>query len=231
MGVMLCTVGRHRLNTESAETIARQLSDIFDINLQWGHWRGKGRNMKFVPYGQVIKHPNEVVGILNNWNDENYEADAENPYYVIFLPAPLDSLHIGPEMAALDVRGWPHSAWHYESCFEQPASELEDYIAEDMREFRLLCKDVFERLGAQRVFHFPERGYVGFLEDLADKMGADEYEDYILSGHYLDKALEGNEVWKRRISGVFNVSDFFSGKDKRCRMGGADVYYDDFADL
>lgn len=226
MGVALTTVGRHNLKMDSPEIISRQLCDIFDINLAWGHWEGEDDNLVFVPHGQVIKHPEDVVGCFNNWADEG-----EKPYYVIFLPDPISSLHIGPEMAELDVSGWPHSAWHYESCFDQPASELEDYIAEDMLAFRKTCKDVFGKLGGSRVFHFPERGYVGFLEDLADEISADEFEDYILSGRYLDEALKGGNEWKRELSGVFYVPDFLFGKDKRCRKDGADVYYDDFADL
>lgn len=226
MGVALCTVGRHNLTIDTPVNIARQLCDIFDINLQWGHWKGEDKDLEFVPHGQVIKHPEKDVGILNNWAD-----DGEDPYYVIFLPDPISTLHVGPEMAKMDVSGWPHSEWHYQSCFEQPASELEDYIAEDMLNFRLLCKDVFKRLGAQKVFHFPERGYVGFLEDLADEMKADEYEDYILSGRYLDKAVQGESAGLRGVSHLFYVPDFLSGKDPFIRQDGADVYYDDFADL
>ena len=226
MGIALVTLGRHGLNTKSLETVGRQLSDAFDMNLSWGHFKDEGEDVKFIEEGKVIKYPDKIVAwLVNNTEEYGYVN------YHIFMEGPLYYLSIGREMVEFSVKDWPHSAWHFEYCFGQPITELEDYIVEDMKTFRLLCRDTIRKLGGTRVFHFPERGLSGFLEDAAEEMNGKEFEEYILSGHYLDKALQGGNEWKREASHLFYLPDFLSGKDPFIRQDGADVYYDDFADL
>lgn len=52
MSTCLCTVGHHHLLTDSPEIVARQLSDIFDINFEYGSYEDEPGN----PQGAIIKH-------------------------------------------------------------------------------------------------------------------------------------------------------------------------------
>ena len=71
MGIALVTLGRHGLNTESLETVGRQLSDAFDMNLSWGHFEDEGEDVKFIEEGKIIKYPDKIVAWLVN-NTEEY---------------------------------------------------------------------------------------------------------------------------------------------------------------
>ena len=55
MSVSLETVGRHHLKTDSLESVARQLSDAFDINIRWTFYDYD--NEKEIELGRVVKHP------------------------------------------------------------------------------------------------------------------------------------------------------------------------------
>lgn len=224
MSVCLCIVGRHTLNTDSMESVARQLSDIFDINILWEELRTN----HFVELGRIVKHEDKPFFSLTN-------SEPDEPYMMYELAslheddkvAPFFYMGIYREMVDIDLYGWPYRATDYERCFWEQMPPMGKETAEWMREFRLRCKEVFGKLGSSKCISFTED--TGQLEDSALNLTWDEYERYVLSGDYL-KDVE--ESW-RKYSTVINVSDFISGKNPtRTRCGGfADVFVDDFADL
>lgn len=230
MSTCNCTVGRHNLDTSSLERTARQLSDIFDFNISWGCYDDDG----FVEQGRVMKYPGRPVFMLEDCSDETdpvmfeltcstvNEEESQQPFFY---------MGIYGEMAFIDFHGWPYKDPQFPMCFEKPVAELDGEVAGLLREFRLKCRAVFGKLGAIIVFHFSEGWRAGFLEDEPMNMSADEYEDYILSGKYVDEAEKraGHEL--KSYSAVISISDFLSGKNPQCAPGGADVYMDDFADL
>lgn len=55
MSCQLVTAGRHHLRTDSIEDLARQLSDIFDINIDFGVYEDDP-----VIMGSIIKHEGGV---------------------------------------------------------------------------------------------------------------------------------------------------------------------------
>ena len=221
MSVCLCTVGRHNLNTDSMEGVARQLSDIFDINIITLEWRED----RWVEVGRIVKQENRPFYTLSETDRELlYELDAPHDMDVEEC-TPFCLMAIYREIVDVTMYGWPYRAIAFERCFMNQVSPMGKETAELMREFRLRCKEVFDKLGSSKCISFAED--TGKLDFDALNLSWDEYERYVLSGDYL-KDVE--ESW-RKHSMVINVSDFISGKNPtRCR-GFADVFIDDFADL
>jgi len=135
------------------------------------------------------------------------------------------------EMVTIDFYGWPYKNPQFPICFEKPAAGIDKEIVGLMREFRLKCKTVFGKLGAAKVFNFSEGWLVGFLEDEPMNMSADEFEEYILTGKYIEEAEKRAGHALKSYSAVISISDFLTGKNPFCAQGGADVFMDDFADL
>lgn len=224
------TVGRHNLDTSSLEKTARQLSDLFDLNIRWEKYAGD----EWVEQGLIMKYQDRPLFSLSDASD-----DGEPVFFELLVPDLKEEesmqaffyMGIYREMIQIDFYGWPYKNPQFPGCFEVPVSKLDSDVAELMREFRLKCKAVFGKLGATKVFNFSEGWRAGFLEDEPMNMPADEYEDYILSGKYIDEAEKraGHEL--RSYSSVISISDFLTGKNPSCAQGGADVFMDDFADL
>lgn len=230
MSTCTCTVGRHNLDTSSLERTARQLSDIFDLNIRWGYFYYDHDEEQ----GRIVKHPDRSVYLLDDNSDgvdpvlfqlecfERNEEDRRLPFF---------GMDIYREMIEISFYGWPYKNPQLPNCFENPVTALDSEVAGLLREFRLKCRAVFGKLRAQKVFHFSEGWRAGFLEETPMNMPANEYEDFILSGRYIDEAEEraGHELQSH--SAVISISDFLTGKNPQCAPGGADVYMDDFADL
>ena len=230
MSTCPCTVGRHNLDVSSMERTARQLSDLFDINIRWG-WFGCGCDEE---QGRIVKYLDQPIYMLDDdsggidpvlFNLYCFERDDKN------RRLPFIDMAIHREMVEISFYGWPYKNPQLPRCFENPVTELNQEVACLLREFRLKCKSVFGKLGATKIFHFSEGWYAGFLELVPLSMRADEYENYILSGDYLDYAEEWAGLELKSWSAVINISDFLTGKNPQCAPGGADVYMDDFTDL
>lgn len=230
MSTCTCTVGRHNLDTSSLERTARQLSDLFGINISWGCYYHNHEEEQ----GRIVKYPGRPIYSLDDNSDgvdpvlfqleclKDKEEDRRLPFF---------GMDIYREMAEIDFYGWPYKNPQLPNCFEHPVTELDSEVAGLLKEFRLKCRTVFGMLGAKRVFHFSEGWRAGFLEEAPMNMRADEYEDFILSGRYIDEAEERAGCELRSRSAVISISDFLTGKNPQCAPGGADVYMDDFADL
>ena len=236
MSVSLCTVGQHHLNTDSLEQTARQLSDIFDINIRWGRWRPE--DIDFVEEGRITKHENRPYHELE-------DSSSEHTPVLFQLDVPWDEeeedivhfsyMNIYREIADITIRtddGWPWRAERYEECFWENEPPMSEEVAGWIREFRIKCKEVFGKLGCTKIFCFADSYSVtGFLEETCLNMLWSEYEDYILSGRYLDDIEEPVEYNWKEDSMIVNVSAFLSGKDPTRCKGSADVFMDDFADI
>lgn len=233
MSVSLETVGRHHLKTDSLESVARQLSDAFDINIRWTFYDYD--NEKEIELGRVVKHPERPFHELEQWEDKDnrllYQLDAssdkeeERRTHFFYM-------NIYREMIDISLLGWPYRASHYGRCFWEQEPPMDKETAANMQEFRRTCKEVFGKLGIDKIFCFGG-GYsiCGLLEEDAMYMTGDEYEDYILSGRYLDDIEEKEGGHWKEDSMIIYVSDFISGKNPARTHGSADVYIDDFADL
>jgi hypothetical protein len=230
MSVSLCTVGHHHLKTDNVEIVARQLSEVFDINIFWGYWDHEADN--FIEQGRITKHEDRPYHELQDNSDEIdpvlYQLDcpddddesALNHFFFI-------SVH--REMIDIAMCDWPYRSSDYERCFWESEPPMDEEAKESMRHFRLNCKEVFGKLGIERIFCFGDSySGTGFLEEDCLNLPGAEYEDYILSGRYLDDVEE--KSWKEH-SMIVNVSDFISGKNPTRCLDYADVFVDDFADL
>ena len=233
MSVSLETVGHHHMNTDSLESVARQLSDAFDINIRClSH---NCETMDTVELGRVVKHPERPFHILDKWPDEegrilyqldspHDEAEGERTHFFY--------MDIYREMINISLLGWPHRSSHYERCFRENEPPMSEETAGYLKEFRVTCKEVFAKLDIHKVYCFGG-GYsiCGLLDEDAMYMTGDEYDDYVLSGLYLDdiEKKEGGH-WKDH-SMIIYVSDFISGKNTTRCKDGADVFIDDFSDI
>lgn len=231
MSVSLCTIGHHHLQTDNLETVARQLSDIYDINVRCVKWDGED----YIELGRFTKHEERPFHELED-NSRRSEpvlyqldvADSESEERI----NPFFYMSIYKEIVDISICGWPYRSSDYERCFWENEPLMDDKTSGFMRDFRLKCKAVFSKLGIDRIFCFGDSySATGFLMENHLSMGWDEFEDYVLSGRYLDDTenLETNH-WKD-ISMIISVSDFLSGKNPTRCQGGADIFVDDFADL
>ena len=230
MSVSLDTVGHHHMRTDSIEIVAQQLSDIFDINVLIEYFDGD----KFIEIGRVVKHEGRPFHSLEDYSGEDYPVqyqldassdDAEGEKTHFFY------MQIYREMINICLYGWPNKAFQYESYFfkDEP---IREEVKEWMREFRLTCKEVFGKLGINKIFCFGG-GYdnLAHLDDEAMNMSGSEYEEYVLSGQCAVDAEKRTGEKERKYYTVVNVSDFISGKSRTYAKGYMDVFIDDFADL
>lgn len=231
MSVSLCTIGHHHLKTDDAAIVARQLSDIFDINIKWGYW-GKD---DFVEQGRITKHEACIYHELQDESGEEFPV-----LYQLDVPRDVAEenrvqfwyMSIYKDIIDISISGWPYRAADYERCFLDREPPMEGQTVTLLRNFRMQCKTVFGKLGISKVFCFGN-GYsvTGFIEETRLGMDWEDFEDYILSGRYLDDTEGGDEYHWKVNSMVVCVSDFLSGKKTTRCHGGADIFVDDFADL
>lgn len=66
MSTCLCTVGHHNLITDSPEIVARQLSDIYDINIEYGSYDDEFGNSQ----GSIVKHEGAPLYMVWGSTDE-----------------------------------------------------------------------------------------------------------------------------------------------------------------
>ena len=231
MSVSLCTIGHHHLDTESVEKVASQLSDIFDINILWGYWEGND----FVEQGRITKHDDRPYHELHERSGRDFPVlyqldvswdDEEEPELQFFY------MSIYKEIVDISFIGWPYRESDYDRCFWEDEPEMDEQTAVLLRSFRLRCKDVFGKLGCSTIYCFGG-GYssTGFLEETRLGMAWDEFEEYIISGRYLDDTEEQEVYHWKENSMIIYVSDFLSGKNPTRCKGSADIFIDDFADL
>lgn len=225
-------------NANSIESVARQLSDIYNANIEWGF---TDEDYNYTTKGRVIKHSDDPCFILEEY------ADEKEPCFQLigFIDEAnkVDSLEIHREIVMMEFEGWPHQFFNYVYCFDADEPPMDQEDAELLRDFRIRCRNAFAKLGVKKIFGFCERGGAGFLENAPMDMKGEEFEDYILSGRYLDDAerIEGEEF--KSFSKIINVPDFVTGKnptrvirpivgnDPTLVKNGADVFVDDFSDL
>ena len=230
MSVSLDTVGRHHMRTDNIEIVAQQLSDIFDINVLIEYFDGD----KFIETGRVVKHEDRPFHRLEDYSGEDYPVEYEldaacgddeiekNHFFY---------MQIYREMINICIHGWPYKAIHYESCFFEDEPVRKE-VKEWMRVFRLTCKEVFGKLGVNKIFCFGG-GYdnLTHLDDEAMNMSGEDYEEYVLSGKCAVDAEKRTGENECKYYTVVNVSDFISGKSRTYAKGYMDVFIDDFADL
>ena len=230
MSVSLEIVGRHHLCTDNVEIVAQQLSDIFDVNICVVYFDGDN----FIETGHVIIHEDRPSLNLEDYSSKDYPVkyeldaacgDEEGEKNHFFY------MQIYREMINISLYGWPYSAWQYESCFYEDEPMTEE-IRECMQEFRLTCKDVFGKLGINKVFCFGG-GYdsLSYLDDGAMNMSGAEYEAYVLSGQCAVDAEKRTGRKEKQNYTIINVSDYLSSKNLNHAKGYMDVFIDDFADL
>lgn len=219
------------MNTDNVESVARQLSDIYDINILWGA-RGEEN---FVEQGSITKHPNRPFHELQDSSydefailyqlDMNWD-DAEDNHLGFFY------MNIYKDIVEISFMGWPYRSSDYERCFWVQEPPMDEQTIDKMRDFRMLCKSVFGKLDISKIFCFGDSYSVtGFIEETKLGMDWDEFEVYILSGRYLDDTENQEEYHWKDNSMLIYVSDFLTGKNpKRCQ-GSADIFVDDFDDL
>lgn len=239
MGTYLISVGHHKLkDIDNIENVARQLSDIYDVNIEWGF---NDEEFNYTARGRVTKHPGEPYFLLEEYFDET------KPCFQLMgsidKTNKVDSLVIHRELVEMEFDSWPYQFFNYKSCFEKDSPVMDVDTAELLRDFRVRCRNAFAKLGVTKVFGFCDRGEAGFLGNDPMNMSGSDFEDYILSGRYLDDAERIEKCVLKPISKVVNVPDFVTGKDKtrvaRIVVGrnptlvkdGADVFVDDFSDL
>ena len=226
MSCQLVTAGRHHLRTDSIEVVASQLSDIFDINIDYGVFE------EFpVIMGSVVKHEERPHYWLEDQHDEEWPVkfSLEGPLgSEEYLDGDIYLLSIYRDIVQISMTGWPYRGSDYLSFFyDEPYPGQ----AADLAAFRRRLKEVFRIFGASKVYCF-DGGYssTGFLEDKLF-LPWDEFEDYILSGKYLDDTEDQDKYHWKEDSMILNVSDYISGVNPTRTKGSADVYIDDFKDL
>ena len=226
MSCQLVTAGRHHLRTDSIEVVASQLSDIFDINIDYGVFEDAP-----VIMGSIVKHEDAPHYWLEDQHDEEWPVkfSLEEPSgSEEYLDGDIYLLSIYSDIVQISMTGWPYRGSDYLSFFyDEPYPGQ----AADMAAFRRRLKEVYGRFGVNKVCCF-DGGYssTGFLEDKLF-MPWDEFEEYILSGRYLEDTENEDEYHWKEDSIVLNVSDYISGVNPTRTKGSADVYFDDFKDL
>ena len=226
MSCQLVTAGRHHLRTDSIEDVARQLSDIFNINIDYGVYEEAPVTM-----GSIVKHEGGPRFWLEDQHDEEWPVrfSLEEPFSSEeYLEGDIYLLVIYQDIVQISITGWPYRGSHYLSFFYD-----EPYPGQsaDMATFRHRLKELFAKFGADKVYCF-DGGYssTGFLEDKL-YLPWEEFEDYILSGKYLDDTEDQDEYHWKEDSMILYVSDFISGVNPTRTKGSADVLIDDFKDL
>ena len=231
MSVSLCTIGHHLLKTDNVEIVARQLSEIYDINIRWGYWGGEdfveqGRITRDIdrPYHELQDSSSEEFPVLFQL-DVPWEDSEENQLGFFYM-------NIYKDIIDVSITGWPYRDSHYERCFWEQEPPMDEQTAGWMRDFRKKCITVFGKLGISKIFCFGG-GYsvTGFIEETKLGMNWNEFEDYILTGRYLNDTKEQEKYHWEEDSMIVNVSDFISGKNATRCKGSADIFIDDFADL
>ena len=226
MSCQLVTAGRHHLRTDSIEVVASQLSDIFDINIDYGVFEDAP-----VIMGSIVKHEDAPLYWLEDQHDEEWPVkfSLEEPSgSEEYLDGDIYLLSIYRDIVQISMTGWPYRGSDYLSFFyDEPYPGQ----AADMAAFRRRLKEVYGRFGVNKVYCF-DGGYssTGFLEDKLF-MPWDEFEEYILSGQYLEDTENQDEYHWKEDSMILNVSDYISGVNPMRTKGSADVYFDDFKDL
>lgn len=217
MSTCLCTVGHHRLMTDSPEIVARQLSEIFDINIEYGSYEDEPGSSQ----GAIIKHDGDPV--YQVWGD----MDERGPWYDICggrngngEEAPFSFITVSTEIIGIDLPGWPYRYMHYwdEFRFGRPVENPE------MEVFRRKLKQAYRKFGIDTVYCFAENHVLDNNDDLPWA----EFEDLLYSGRYMGKDYSPKHLEECLI----NVSDYISGKNRKAAPGSVyDVFIDDFTDL
>ena len=226
MSCQLVTAGRHHLRTDSIEDFARQLSEIFDINVDYGVYEDEP-----VIMGSIIRHAGGPRYWLKDEHDDEWPVNfsLEEPEgSKEYLDGDIYLLRIYRDIVQISMTGWPYRGSDYMSFFYDDPYPGQ---AADMASFRRRLKEVFARFGADKVYCF-DGGYssTGFLEDKLF-LPWDEFENYILSGKYLDETENQDVYHWKEDSMLLNVSEFISGVNPTRTKGSADVYIDDFKDI
>ncbi len=226
MSCQLVTAGRHHLRTDCIEDVARQLSDIFDINIDYGVYEEEP-----VIMGSIVKHEGEPHYWLEDKHDKQWPVmfALEEPFGSDdYLDGDIYILDIYQDIVQIAISGWPYRGSHYLSFFyDEPYPGQPEEVAI----FRHRLKELFGKFGVDKVYCF-DGGYssTGFLEDKL-YLPWDEFEDYILSGKYLDDTEDQDKYHWKEDSMILYVSDFISGINPTRTKGSADVLIDDFKDL
>ena len=227
MSCQLVTVGKHRLCTENIEILARQLSDIFGINIDYGVWEHGP-----VVWGSIVN----AEGRIRYWLEDLQLEDGTIKYS---LEKPVGSkellngdiflLDIYREIVQIGIDKWPYRGADYCNFFFKEEPCPAKLVL--METFRRRLKEEYGRFGTSKVYCFGG-GYsvTGFLEDKLF-LPWDEFENYILSGKYLDDTEEQAVYNWKEDAKIINVSDYISGVNPTRCNGSADIFVDDFKDL
>ena len=217
MSTCLCTVGHHNLITDSPEIVARQLSDIYDINIEYGSYDDEFGNSQ----GTIVKH--EGAPLYKVWGS----TDERGPWYDVSGgknvdgdAVPFSFITISKNIIGIDLFGWPYCYMHYWEVFrlglpvENPEMEV----------FRRKLKRAYRKFGIDTVYCFAEN----YVLDNNDDLPWPEFEDLLYSGKYMGKDYSP----KHLEDCLINVSDYITGKNRKAAPGSIyDVFIDDFSDL
>ena len=226
MSCQLVTAGRHHLRTDNIEEVARQLSDIFDINIDYGVYDDHP-----VVKGSIVKYEDKPHYWLEDQHDTEWPVkfSLEEPLgSEEYLDADIYLLSIYQDIVQISMTGWPYKGSDYLSYFYDEPYPGQYYV---LSAFRRRLKEVYGRFGVTKVYCF-DGGYysTGFLEDKLF-LPWEEFESYILSGQYLDDTEDQEKYHWKEDSMILNVSEYISGVNPARTKGSADVYIDDFKDL
>lgn len=223
----LWSVGRHNLKLDDVESVARQLSDALDINIQYGKDRGDWDDN--IVLGRIIRKDGSPIYLLDHELGYEYPMfDMEYPFF--------DEKERKGSIAMLDIHNETVSI-----CFWDDPVRWGDYhlffsgeenplSMEYLNKFRRVAKDVYRKLGAEYIYCFADQGPSMLVGDHWQDPW-DEFEHYIHSLKYLEEFDDFTLNPMKEGARVFRVSDFFLGKDKSYSKTYADIFLDDFADL
>ena len=227
MGWDLWSVGRHNLRLGDVKSVAKQLSEALDINIEYGQDRHGWSTRKVL--GQIIVHKGAPIYTLDrmlSYNYPRFELDSpddveqtsnDNIYY----------LDIYNETISISFKGWPWRWWHYYSFF---SNEEDSPSLENLNTFRRTAKEYYGKLGAKSIYCFADQGPTSNIGDHWEEPW-EQFEKYIQSGKFYDECEDPEErAWKKDAR-IINVSNYLSGRDTTTSINCGDVFFDDFADL
>ena len=223
----LWSVGRHNLKLDDVESVARQLSDALDINIQYGKDRGDWDDN--IVLGRIIRKDGSPIYLLDHELGYEYPMfDMEYPFF--------DEKERKGSIAMLDIHNETVSI-----CFWDDPVRWGDYHLffsgeenplpmEYLNKFRRVAKEAYQKLGAEYIYCFADQGPTQLIGDYWQDPW-EKLEAYILSGRYYDECEDPDyRAWKKDAS-IIKVSDYLSGRDTTPSINYGDVFFDDFADL
>lgn len=227
MGWDLWSVGRHSLRLGDVKSVAKQLSEALDINIEYGQDRHGWSTRKVL--GQIIVHkvaPIYTLDRMLSYNYTRFELDSPDDVEQTSNDK-IVYLDIYNETISISFKGWPWRWWHYYSFF---SDEQESPSLENLNTFRRTAKEYYGKLGAKSIYCFADQGPTSNIGDHWEEPW-EQFEDYILSGMYYDECSDPDYKGWRKKARLMNVSNFLSGEDPTLSKNYGDIFFDDFSDL